>query len=253
MTNQLRSNEVLYDNILDDDIQAMFFPFHSMQLLFLLPRYRIYNNFITFNSISVIILSSLGFIIPCVFITTRYVRVLSIVTNTPTLMFLVTYDLFFHSIGFIMNYSLNIVHKMLYVELVLNIQRVFKFFKYNQYKRVRLFNLISWFAIGLVVMFYLVVFIYLLFFTEKGIVEAFSGFIIVYFDISVIFASRIINLYQIQLKMWISELKHLSKSFKSIPKFEGDSDLTLERRIVQSPGKQVTNFRIKTLYHYACS
>lgn len=237
MTNQLRNNEVLYDNILDVDIQAMFFPFHSIQLLFLLPRYRVYNNFITFNSISVNILSSLGFIIPCIFITTRYVMVLSIVTiNTPTLMFLVTYDLLFRSFGFIMTYSLNIVHKMLYVELVLNIQRVFKFFKYNQYKRVRLFNLISWFAIGLVFMFYVVVFIHVFFFTEKGIVEAFSVFVIVYFDISVIFASRIVNMFQIQLKMWISELKYLSTSFKSILKFEGDFDLTLERRNVQSPG-----------------
>lgn len=240
MTNQLRCSEVLCDNILDEDIKAMFFPFHSMQLLFLLPRYRIYNNFITFNSISVIILSSLGFIIPCVFMTTRYVMVLSIVTNTPTLMFLITYDLLFHSFGFIMTYSLNIVHKMLYVELVLNIQRVFKFFKYNQYKRVRLFNLISWFAIGSVVMFYLVIFIYVLLFTQKGFVEAFSEFVIVFFDISVIFASRIINMFQIQLKMWISELKHLSTSLKSIPKCEGDSDLTLERQKVQSPGNQVT-------------
>lgn len=98
-------------------------------------------------------------------------------------------------------------------------------------------------------MFYVVVFIRVLFFTEKGIVEAFSEFIIVYFDISVIFASRILNLFQIQLKMWISELKHLSTSFKSISKFEGDSDLILESQNVQSPGNQVTNFRIKTLYH----
>ncbi|CAH2108549.1 unnamed protein product [Euphydryas editha] len=65
MPDHLRSNEVLYDNILNEDIQAIFFPFHLIQLFFLLPRCRISQNFLTFNSTIVEILSSLGLIIPC--------------------------------------------------------------------------------------------------------------------------------------------------------------------------------------------
>lgn len=229
MANNLRCNEVLYDNILDENTQGMFLPFHLIQIMFLLPRYRIYKNFVTYNSTTINILSSLGCILPCGIFLTRYVTVLPKVIETIPLAFIINFDLLFHLFGFIMAYTLNLTHKKLYMVLLLNIQRIFKMFKYNKYKDFRLFNLLSWLAVSLVFIVALVAFFVFSFTPEKGLIEAFVYVSTVYFDFQVIFASRVINIVKTQLNMWISELKYLTALLKSNAENEVESDLVLVR------------------------
>lgn len=205
-----QSNEILFDNYLDIEIQRIFFPLNFIQWLYLLPKYRIYKNFITFNRPIVNVTSTVFVFAIIFFLQFRFYLLFHNIPLNEISFFEITliYDSLCYSVGFLMCLYLNFNYAKDNVELVLNVQRTFKLINFNNYKYFTKFNVYSWcgmtgtllYTILLLTMSYLVA-------VSNNYLSIIYLFI-AYFDISVLYISRIISLFNFQLKLWILQFEH---------------------------------------------
>lgn len=185
-------------------------PFNSMQYLFFLPKYKIYKNFITFNSFRVNILSIIGVIIPTVAYIFRSIKLFSSASINVYFVMFLSFDFCFYISGFSVSYISNIVYKTDNIELVLNVQRIFKMLKFKRYQHFLSCAVISWVAVYSIVIFYIIMNGLYLILSKSFVLDIVTTFFFIYFNASVVYAGRVLNIITIQLKLWISELNYLN-------------------------------------------
>lgn len=209
-----QSNEILFDNLVDIEIQRIFMPLNFMQRLYFLPKFNIYENYITFNTAFVNVTSTL-FVFALV--TLLYVRcylfLRDLLNESFTfLCFILIFDALYYSAGFFMSLFLNLIFSKQNVGLVLNIQKFFKLIHCKNNKYFTKFNFYSWlFVPGII---FCNIFFLVMLFITGSLLKYHSALCCVFtchFDMNLICAIRIISLLNFQLKLWISQFKYTIK------------------------------------------
>lgn len=224
------SRNDLFDNFLDREVQKMFFPLNITQWLFLLPKYRIYKNFITFNNSKTEALSSTIVIVSLIFLCFRLYMFIGfyLLKEYWFFVFVLIYDFIFYWFGFVLTFISNIIFRKFNVELVLNIQRTFRLIKFNHYKQFEMFNIFSWFCM-IIIISYNIIYIFI-----SNLLNTLAHYdhilwiLTSHFDMNIIYASRINAIINHQLKLWICEF---TKAARSSCMEKVGSEFNFERRI----------------------
>lgn len=196
--------EVLLDNFVDEDLQTMLKPLYIFQVLTLLPKYRIRNNFITPNGRSSYLASFLGTIL-YTFITCWPVMLLEKnYEGKRTLISLFIFSFFsaiYNSTLFIVNFISGLLYSDLNVNIILAVQEIHRFL--NNETSSRVFTVWNWITYVCIFSFYILYLVYfkLIILTPLALSDI-STIILVVIDIHVIYSIRIIKLLEIKVALW---------------------------------------------------
>lgn len=198
------NSEILLNNYLDKQFQAMMLPLNICYYIYLSPKYLILDNFITPNN-SVMNLMN---ILSCLSMSMVYAyRIVTwsfggIELNS-SISFAMMIDWCFFSIGFVINSISNIANSEKNVRMLVKLHTIYSI------KRDK--NLIKWntrlnwiYFIG-VVTFYVTIIIYSLYVYGLSLaLEIIHTFILMYFDLNVVYDIRLITIIRHELESWVS-------------------------------------------------
>lgn len=202
--------DILASNFLDKDVQSMLLPLNLMQILSLNPKYNIKNNFINPNNISDKFILLCGIVI---FLTSNVYRIVEILLDDNMkryiriefLYFASCLDFSFFCLGFITNFIINFIRTKETVKFILIFQEVHRYL-HNQ-ARVKLFILRTWFCIGLLFGYYvLVIFYEYLMYLNPPWNVTFNLVIQITLDFNLIYAMRLIKLLTDKVDLWNRKL-----------------------------------------------
>lgn len=216
MFGKIRRAEFLMDNFLDKEIISTFLPFSAVQWLYLLPKYRIYESLIVYNSHIVDCLSFLSALFVGAMFICHYMFTYPSSAFSTVYITVATFDTIFNITMFITSYFFNFFYRKLNVELVLNFQRIFKMFKSNKYDNLFLFNIVTWLSFASYVLAFVLWFFILFIKDVSDMYQIILLGVSVYLDLTIIYACRITGLIKIVLRLWISEVSHITKLAKPI-------------------------------------
>lgn len=193
-----KTNEVLFDNILDKFIQEVLLPLNLLQYLFLSPKFKIYRNFITFNNYYVYFLS-----FALLFAITILLLIRLITSNEKLVWFYYSraFDFFFLPTACCICFCSNLLNTKRNVNIILNIQRVFN--ELHQKRREsKITKILVWVQVAACITFYARCAVVVI---ETNISDTVTLLIIFYFDVQVLYATQIISFISSQVNMWLSE------------------------------------------------
>lgn len=211
-------SEVLLDNILDYDFQTFLKPLNFFQNLWLYPKYKIRDNFITpngwkANALSVIITC---FITTCYFIRIETATVLlhyqiySPLKINTIYFFCTLLSFIIFAIGFFVNLITNICNSNTNIDLILKLQKIFKIVGRNDksktnLKALALLNCIYGFLMTVGMFSCLSVFhVYL---HNKNPIDYFNDFMIISFDMNMLYAGQLMIVIKDNTRYWICKMQ----------------------------------------------
>lgn len=196
---QRNRGEILLKNLIDGDVQTIFLPLDVMSAVTLYPKYRIQDNYITPNSRVAINLSLLGTITYISLLVCQFTLMCCYYENSDLIFFASIYDTSHYCFGFFINFILCLKYSEYNVKFVLALQDVHRFL--NIGSSFRSFTVWNWVmpisCATFAFMSYLFYFIAL-----ELYVSEFSSFIVIIFDLNIIYAIRIIKLLEITMVLW---------------------------------------------------
>ena len=200
---QTRVTTIL-NNVVDKDVTSMLLPLNLMQYIMFCPKYRIKNNCITpngFISNVISIIVSLVFMLLYVRFTVYTLYYYQDNFNVPIFVLISTwYDVFFHSLGFIMNCVIGIVQSKKSVKFVLTLQKVHRFLvNETSFKQFIVWN---WIIVVVVLWGHLCIETCFGILTRLPIVTYYSCYIMVFFDFNIIYGIRVIKLLEDKVLLW---------------------------------------------------
>lgn len=200
--------EIVFSKYIDRDFEAMLKPLIYVQNIFLFPVYRIKNDFITPNSITVKIMTALGIIL---LLAINFARTVLAFTYERTSMvhharWLSLFDVFYLPIGLYIGYKDMVLESSSQVELIMRLQRITNSnFKHSKKKYLPS----NWpFCIWLLIIHMLLQIPLVI--NQKTVLISFTMYMTKKFDLSVIYASRMIHLTRRNLELWNLELRKIS-------------------------------------------
>lgn len=208
----------MIDNYIDENIKSMIMPFHMLQSLLLLPKFKIHNNIISFNRFIYYFISS-SFIVLC-----SYVFVVGsniIQTNvdqkfTYYLIALIQYVTSYATL--LMIFFLNIYNKKYHIEIVLYMQKVLKFEKIlkNEKCSNSFIRRSVHIKLGILLLSYLAIIIvgFKTFVMESVLIHIYftvSFLFHLYHDINLLENAEIINFIKQHLVVWMNDINYYSK------------------------------------------
>lgn len=196
--NSRRSNteEVLLDNIVDKDIQSMLFPLNILQNITLCPKYCLRDDFITPHTTIYTVVS-----LCAAYIAIYVYRAYSVQNNEKILVYFnflnifTIIDVFFYSIGIIMNFIVNVVQTQQHIRFVLIYQDIHRFLnsgiqKQNKLKRFIIWN---WISLLMICCFYCIFVVYN-HLKQRSLAPGLSRIVLICFDVNIIYSIALLRL-----------------------------------------------------------
>lgn len=200
------------NNFIDKDVQSVFFPLNLIPNIILFPKYRIKDNHIRPNSLLTNVVSFIATVVIVIFL---YGRV-SDLHNHPTIRSssATAYGTAFigfiiNSIGFIINYILNLKHSRCNIMFVVKFQQIHRFL--NNKTDFKFFIVRNWILIMLTLVFYFCYAISISTLLQYPIYKSFYGFISIYCDANIIYAIRLLMLLTHKIDLWKVEVQNLQQ------------------------------------------
>lgn len=194
--------EILLNNLVDKDVQAMVTPLNIMQFLTLCSKYRIKDNFITPNCRVTNLVSLFGTLLYLAIIADHTRSIYN--RNTPTV-FLITQwiDICIHVIGFVVNFVVCVMCSDHNVMLVLSIQDVHRLL--NDEVKCKSFNFWNWFLLFFLNIANMSMFFYFNISTSTFSLDI-EVMTLLVFDFNIIYAIRILRLLESKVVLWNIEV-----------------------------------------------
>ena len=180
-----------------------------MQNLFICGKYSIRYNFITSNS------RRYNFIGIFVAVTFRCIIIIQLMISiahwkgkeSTAIGWCNFFDIFFFSIGLIINYCSNIINCNDHAILVLKIQHVHRVLKIDG-KVLKDLVISNWaYVIALNIFYFIIIAYYGWFFAFGNILDLISGYCTISLDINIVYAIFVINLLKRTLNEWIKNVQ----------------------------------------------
>ena len=203
---------VLLDNFVDKDIQSMLLPLNLMQNMLFYPKYRIKDNFIYPNSM---VLKLVSFCVMIFSITFYCYHIYDHHFNTNLRQYLnISYitsyfDLILYSIGFVINYNINVLQTNANISFVMNIQKVHRFLNEKPlYKRFVIWN---WISSMVIFGNFIFIIVYCYKIGESSIASCLNSISLLCLDLNYISAIRYIKLLSNKVDLWNNQTQILQQ------------------------------------------
>ncbi|PZC77056.1 hypothetical protein B5X24_HaOG200705 [Helicoverpa armigera] len=246
--------EVLFDNIIEEDLQSLLKPFNLMTALWIGKKYTIRDNFITFNSN---VYNYIGITLCVAFLIARVsyrLIVEGIDLDSFAFSLLRTnamLDLIIFLFGILLTYSTNIIHSYHNILLVLNVQNALRILKINR-KDLRRLTVYNWTTIACIWAFFFVPHVFYSMGTKRfDIFENLGILFKISFDVNMMYIIFLVNLLEKILHEWI---RNFEKSmFKTSDELYWKKMLYLYLNVQESYQIVETVFRthVSLQYHYS--
>ena len=206
------SETFLLNNVVDKDVQSMILPLNILQNIFFYPKYRIKDNFINPNSFSSKLVSMLGMIAFSFLFLYRVFEIHhnKIIRTKANIVYLSSYfDFISNSLGFILNYTINVVFTKRNVSFVLKIQDVHRFLKDETYVR----HFVKWNWISGFLIFFIYIFLDMCccLLIQVPLIDIFCCLSLMSFDLNIVYAVRFIKLLSHKVDLWIIHAQYLQQ------------------------------------------
>ncbi|CAK1591301.1 unnamed protein product [Parnassius mnemosyne] len=214
------SNEFLLDNKLTSDLQRFLRPLYIMQFVSFGPKFLIRDGFITSNSTTVNIIR-LCFAI-CYFII--YIAIVSIYRIKYFSKFLLNVMIFSHLLYYgssiLLNSILITIHNDINVKLILKIQKIHRFLKFQQnaYKNLIVGN---WIFIIIIFLYYFMIILVQIYLKRPILIFIFLHACLLMNDLNLIYIIRLIVVLRKATVVWTSKLEQMYEMENKTLKCEG--------------------------------
>lgn len=192
--------EILLNNLVDKDVQAMFKPLNIMQLITFCPKYKIRDNFITPNCRVSKVISLIG-TLAFIAILAKHISSFFIMPVTTTVLIANVIDTTIYFIGYVVNFIVCVMYSDHNLMIVLSIQDVHRIL--NDKSQFKSFTFWNWFILFFVNFWNIAPFVY----------HEFSNFsldlemlILMVFDCIVLYSIRILDLLESKVALWNMEV-----------------------------------------------
>lgn len=193
----------LLNNVVDDDVQSILLPLNLMQYIMVCPKYRIKNDLIFPNSSIFYFVSLL--------VTLLYISLLWYRNSTMVFFedfmgamnftyFISFFDCVFYSVGFTINYAVNLIQTKKFIKFVLTFQKVHRFL-HNEYF-TKSFIIWNWIIVILSISGYITVFSYFCININAPFYAMLVTYFFIFFDFNIIYAIRILKLLEHKVVLW---------------------------------------------------
>lgn len=208
--------EILLNNYLDINFQAMMRPLNLMQYIFFLPKYTIRDNFITpvgFLEKGALIFGLLFYTIFFIIHTYNTAVLKSDLELQSQLLYTMYFNLFTYLIGFITNFTSQYFLSKLNVQIILLLQNINRI-KFNNGDKMKQCTRQNWiyfygfFTFIIAYRLYIVVS-----FSTEIILETIAIIAIMSFDMNIIHASQIQLFIQKEIDMWCFEMEYDARTY----------------------------------------
>ncbi|PZC77081.1 hypothetical protein B5X24_HaOG200731 [Helicoverpa armigera] len=193
---------LVFNNLLDKDVQSIFFPLNLMHYIVFCPKYTIKNNFIIPTSFIVKLISILGTL---VFISVTLYRNYYLffyqesVTISPFMYYSSYYDALFYSFGFSMNCLFGIFKSELIIRSIMTFQNIHRYL--NNESNTRRNIILNWTYVIVTFVGYFSIYTY--FYSQlSNSYNLTNAFFLVSFDINAVLAIRSLNLLEDKISLW---------------------------------------------------
>lgn len=196
-------NECLFDNIIDEDLQAALFPLSMFQKISLTAHYKIKNNFITSNTKKDYFKSFIGaaVLVSAMFLRLHQFRAYYCSPYTPILLILIWFDFIYYSLAVIIIYIESALQSTNSIMLLIKLQRALHTITLDKATFFSEMKFWNWIHIICLFGFYWV-------FNLPIVLNTFNPSIfliilpVLLFDLNIIYASRTVAFVSNCLAMW---------------------------------------------------
>ena len=185
--------ETHIDHVVDKDVQSMLLPLNLMQTIIFLPKYSIKYDFIRSNNVKTKLISFVATILRVCQYAFRSAHVMSFPTRYLYFHCLVLLDTLFYPSVFVIIYVLNIVYVKINIAIVLSFQEFHRLLSTT--KIIKSITKWNWISVILIFIHHFIFFTTVLHFGIAWFVVL-CNFILVIFDVNILYAIRLINCFE---------------------------------------------------------
>lgn len=208
------NNEILLNNFVEKDIQAILRPLNVITIMFLTAKYQIRDNFITPNTF---MYHSCTFLATVLCVSVFFLRAYFIVYDEKQAFDVVRYwynvtDFIMYFFGYMWNISTNISSTHINVDLVLRLQCAYKLLNIsqNEIKNITFFN---WACTTCLLTSYIIKAILCWNYNlMASIYDLIIVLIVICFDYCILYLSRLLHLVQTSTKVLIEKIRFSENS-----------------------------------------
>lgn len=223
---------------LDANIKKIVLPFNIMLTAFNSSKYNISNGYMTPCRIKY----HLSFFVIILFLNTlSFINVYHLASKSVEAAIFIRIDFPFYLPFYAFNYLLlmicNIIHSSDNIFLVLKVQEIHR--KCDIRKSFRYFIVCNWISVLLVAPLVFSCFVFLSLYFDLNLFELWCGFLMISYNLNVVYATRLMVLLRMYLAAWIEQIKNIERS--------GQGDLNIWREmfnVYQNILKAYENYKI---------
>ena len=189
--------------MVDKDVQSVFLPLNLMQYIMFCTKYRIKDNDITPNSFISKFISMIVTLVLILIFMYRVFFVLALKDSFITVIIVTSiYDCIYYCFGFTMNFLIGIIHSEKSIKFVLTFEKIHRFLNDEfSFNRVIVGN---WVMVIVALGYNVIPFTY--FCIKLNNILMYSGYLLIFFDFNVIYASRVLKMLEDKLVLWNSRV-----------------------------------------------